>query len=255
MLSNKINFLKQINSDFLTLYVEDNEETRKETIEILENFLPAVISANNGEDGINLYKKHIQSKKLNAFDLIISDIKMPKLNGLDMIKEIKQLTPSIPVIILSAYNNKNYFLDAINVIGVDSFLIKPFSLNELINVLFRIIYKQYQKDIFVLQDVFMEIENDIISIGKNYYYDYLNASLFYKGSMIKLSKNEHLFLKILIDARGRNVSFNTIEHLIWPDSSINNHSLRSLVYRLRSKINPEIIVTIPSFGYKLSVLT
>ena len=184
MTNNKVDFLKNINSDFLTLYVEDDEQTRIQTVKVLESFLPAVITSKDGEEGLELFKKHIYNKEMNNIDLIISDIRMPKINGLEMIKEIKDISPSMPVILLSAHHNKEYFLEAINIIGVDSFLLKPYTLEQVVNVLFQTIQKQYKSNIFTLKDAFMEIENDIVPIGKSYYYDYINESLFYKEDLI-----------------------------------------------------------------------
>jgi len=251
LLKKEIEFLKNIRVDFTTLYVEDNEEIRLQTINILNNFLPKVISASNGADGIELYKKYKDSDELKDIDLIISDIEMPKQNGLEMLAQIKEINPTIAIIIISAYSNTEYFLEAIN-IGIDNYLLKPYTSDEISSVLFKTIKKQYDANIHDVKNACNLIDNNLIYIGYGYSYNFIENLLFYKDSPVKLSKKETTFFKILLEAKGSVVSAYAIECHIWPDTSINNHSLRALVYRLRAKLNCELIETLPSFGYRLS---
>lgn len=120
------------------LYVEDNKEARESTQSILKEFFNIVIIAVDGEDGL----KKFQSNEIN---LIITDINMPKLNGLDMIEKIKKIDIDVSIIILSAYNESIYFIDSIKY-GTDGYLLKPIVMEQFLGVLKKIIDKFQLKE-------------------------------------------------------------------------------------------------------------
>jgi PAS domain S-box-containing protein len=115
------------------LYVEDNKEARESTISILEEFFPTIIIGVNGEDGLNKFKE-------NEIDLIITDINMPKMNGLEMIDEVNAIDKNIPILVLSAYNESGYFMESIKV-GVDGYLLKPIEIEQFLGVLEKVVEK------------------------------------------------------------------------------------------------------------------
>lgn len=99
------------------LFVEDNESIRTLYLKWLNKRVNRVYFASNGQEGLELYLKHKP-------DLLITDISMPLINGLDMIRKIKLIDPGLYVIVMSAYSFKEYFLEAIS-LGVNGYLIKP----------------------------------------------------------------------------------------------------------------------------------
>jgi len=121
------------------LYVEDNQEARESTIMILEEFFDDITIAINGEDGYEKFKED------GAFDLIITDINMPVLNGLDMIAKIREIDKNISILVLSAYNESGFFMDSIK-LGVEGYLLKPIDMNQFIGVLQKVIEKLKLKD-------------------------------------------------------------------------------------------------------------
>ena len=124
----------QYSNNLKILYVEDDEFIRESTIEMLKEFFNNIIVAVDGEDGLNKFKEN------KNIDLIITDINMPKLNGLDMIKQIKKLDEDIFVIALSAHNEVDYFIKSIEY-QIDGYLFKPFEIESFINTLSGIIKK------------------------------------------------------------------------------------------------------------------
>lgn len=86
------------------LYVEDNEQTRLQAIKVFDNFFEYITVAVNGEDGLNQYK----DKPSDYYDLIISDINMPSMNGMDMAKAILKINKYQNILFLTAYNNSDY---------------------------------------------------------------------------------------------------------------------------------------------------
>lgn len=105
------------------LFVEDNETIRFLYNRLLSKRVARFYIGENGLEGLKLYKEHKP-------DLIITDISMPVMDGLEMIRHIKAITPDIKVIVMSAYSIKEYFLEAIN-LGVNGYLIKPVEAKKL----------------------------------------------------------------------------------------------------------------------------
>lgn len=90
-----------------------------------------IIYAKDGEEGLRFYKKENP-------DIIVTDISMPKKDGIEMIKEIRKENKEIPIIITTSHDEERYFLDAIDV-GVDKFLIKPLKKEKLFDALEKVI--------------------------------------------------------------------------------------------------------------------
>jgi len=120
------------------LYVEDSQNVRKSTLITLEEFFDDIIVAVDGVDG---YEKFQHSK----IDIIITDVNMPRLSGLQMAKKIKYLDKDIPILIFSAYNDPDFLLDAIK-IGIDDYLIKPIQIEQFENVLYKSVYTLMLKE-------------------------------------------------------------------------------------------------------------
>jgi signal transduction histidine kinase len=99
------------------LYVEDDKDIRDNIFTYLSRRIETVLVAEDGEIGLELFKIHRP-------DLVISDIRMPKLDGIEMSKRIKSIDPDVSIIIMSAFSDVNYLLDSIN-IGIDQYIIKP----------------------------------------------------------------------------------------------------------------------------------
>jgi len=130
----EINQILKYTKKLNVLFVEDDNVAREELTNIFKRFFNSVVTACNGEEGL---------KKFNSdIDLVITDINMPKMNGLDMIIKIKTIEPNINTIILSAYNETEYFINAI-LIGVNGFMLKPFVLDQFVSTLNNI-YKDLE---------------------------------------------------------------------------------------------------------------
>lgn len=233
-------FFERIDKNFTTLYVEDNEDVRKQTIKMLKNLLPVIISAKDAEEALETYKLHKYSNDLYNINLIITDIQMPKGNGINLICKIKDITPDIPVIILSAHSNTEFFLNAINN-GVDGYLLKPYLLKDIADVLVKTIKKYYFKP------------NKII-FEKNYFWDCENSILVHKDETVKLTKNELKLIKYLLSSNKNVKPSEDIESYVFEDYLSNNKRVRNLISRLNSKLETNIVESIYGLGYKIKSL-
>lgn len=246
MIDEQLDFFNNLDKNFIALFIEDNEETRKNTTLLLKNLIPNIESAKDGIEGLEIFNNHKHSKDKRDFDLIITDIEMPRKDGLSMLSEIKTISPNLPIVIISAYDNSEYFLEAINV-GINNYILKPYTIEKLTNIL----YTSLQTYVKKTDSIETKLDKNImINIGLDYLYDNFNKTLYYQNKFIKISKKENDLIEILLKFKGNSVSYKTVEHYIWGDS-VNTHSLKSLVYRLRLKLDNDIVETTSNFGYKL----
>ncbi len=122
----KISELKGIS----VLYVEDDDETREELALVLQNWFKHFYVARDGQEGLRLYKEYRP-------DIVISDIQMPKMNGLSMSADIKQINPGQEVVILSAYNDVEFLFRALE-LDIKHYITKPISIERLLDKLLEI---------------------------------------------------------------------------------------------------------------------
>ncbi len=230
--------LQKYSSNLKVLYVEDNEEFAKSTCEILENFFFLVDLAINGEDGLQKYINYF-NKYDNYYDIVITDICMPKINGLELTKRVYKLNNNQPVIVVSAHDESKYLLEFIN-IGIEHFIVKPFDLNEIVEVLYNSLVK--------INNV-----NPVIELINNFTWNQKDKILFYKDNIIKLTKKEILFIQILIKNGNSISSIDEILNNIWDETiyEISTDVLNPVISRLRKKLPEKLIKSIYGLGYKL----
>jgi len=112
-----------MNNNLSILYVEDEDGIRAQLTRFLEYFSTSLYLAKNGEEGLELYKEYTP-------DIVISDIKMPIMNGIDMVKQIKNINPKQHIIFTTAHSESGFFIDAIDM-HVDGYILKPIILDKL----------------------------------------------------------------------------------------------------------------------------
>jgi CheY-like chemotaxis protein len=110
-------------SELVVLYAEDDESIREQIAHFLSHRCARLILAENGREALDLY--HAQRP-----DLIVSDILMPEMDGLELATTIKAGNPAIPIILTTAFNDADYLVRAIE-IGIDEYVLKPVSLEKL----------------------------------------------------------------------------------------------------------------------------
>ena len=148
--------------DISVLYVEDDPATREELVEILQRRVREVCTARDGSEGLALYRER-------APDLVVTDIRMPVMDGLTMARTIRKENRGALIIVTTAHIDTPYMLDAI-AIGVDQYVVKPVNVEKLDGALdkcaeiieYRRAHKQYlaerDKLITELQKALAEIK-------------------------------------------------------------------------------------------------
>lgn len=221
------------NSKIKILVVEDDEITRENSIEFLENFFENIYEANNAIDALKIYYE------INP-EIIITDIQMPKLNGLEFIKQIRLKNRKTQVIVLSAYSNKEYLFKAIE-LQLVKYLTKPINEYEL---------KEALKS--CIQNIEDESSN-IYKLSTNTTFDTYNHSLKIDEKLIKLRIKESKLLTLLLKNQTRYVTYEEIENFVWSDSVMSKDALKSLVKTLKQKLLNNTISNLSGIGYKIEL--
>lgn len=131
------------------LYVEDDEMIRSNLVPCFENIFNSTEVAFNGQMGLEKYKESLDKNK--PFDLIITDVNMPYLNGIDMMREIKLLNPEVPCVITTAFTDSRSLLESLN-IGINNFAIKPFKMIRLLDEIEKAYTPVYYKSLLDIKN-------------------------------------------------------------------------------------------------------
>ncbi len=118
-----IKLLKSIAQNISILYVEDDDDLRDSIGRYLQKIFNDVTLAVNGQNGLDCYQQ-------NHYDIVMTDIEMPLMNGLEMAKKIKNINSDQEIIVISAYSESTYLIDAIR-LGISDYIIKPIDFNQI----------------------------------------------------------------------------------------------------------------------------
>lgn len=225
------NILKNLN----VLYIEDEENIRLNIKKVLLLLCKNVFDTGSVEGAKEILEKQ-------RIDIIISDINLPKQNGLDFVEEIRKINKKIPVILLSAYTETNYLLKATKLKLID-YLTKPVNFETLNQALLKCAEDIYENAMF------------IISFQNKIQYNVLNKKLEDSNKQeINLTSKEVALLDYFIKNNTRVISHEELKNNIWEDSyETTDSALKNLLNKLRKKIGKDSISNISGVGYKLNI--
>lgn len=218
---------------YTILYIEDDEGVRRINSSFLTRMFNELYEAKDGEEGYALYKKYHP-------DIILTDINMPKLDGISLAKKIREDDKTTKIIISTAFSDKNYLLDAIE-LQLEKYLIKPLTSRNLLPALTKAVEGLEKK-----KDVKFYLNDD-------FYFDDKSSMFYLNEEVLDLTKKELLFLKLLVTNQNRVVSYEEIEKFVWEEEYMSLNSLRTTIGFLRKKIPFNCIKNISNMGYKLNL--
>lgn len=211
------------------LYAEDDQVIRESISRILEIFFGKVVVAKDGMEAIQLFES-------NNISVVVLDYVMPFLDGYDVAKHIRNINKTIPIVIASAYTDQEKLLKVMN-LNLISYLEKPILKKALLEVLEKVVKTLKQNNLLV------------VKIDEKYSYNYITKTAYDQHNQeISLSKNEVDFLEMLLSNPNFLFTKQMIEDRIFQAQTEEN-TLRNMIYRLRKKIDTEVIVTVKDLGY------
>jgi len=193
-----------------------------------------VISVEDGTDAIHTIDEE-------RFDLYILDIHLPHVDGLELIKYIRQKDTFAPIIIITASIELENFKTAYQN-GCDEYIKKPFYLEELEIRINRLLAKSSSRD-------------DIMHITPNITYDFEHEELIIDGEIKRLRKKERRLLNILLKNINKTTRFEIIENYVWENEIKESYPLRQLVNDLRKVFDngDKFIFADKGMGYRFEI--
>ena len=218
------------------LYVEDEEEIRDEVAQVLSLLSNKVITANDGDEA---YKIFCEIKP----QMIITDIEMPRTNGIEFAKKVREKDLQVPIIMFTAYTNTDYLLPAAN-LNIQAYLVKPLESKSLREALYNVV-----EILQLTANLTYHISNDLI-------YDKVNGVFLYQEKdTIKLNKKEKNLMDLLIGNKDRVITYAEIENYVWKDFDevMTSMALRTIIKNLRRKTPIDFLENISGQGYRLNI--
>jgi DNA-binding response OmpR family regulator len=207
------------------LLLEDNHRLNNSIVKRLEL---KGYDVHSFEDGLEALENAFE-----GFDCFILDINVPSLDGINILKEIRENNPLVPVVIISSNIDLDTIKDAYGS-GCDDYLKKPFYIDELEMKIEKL----------------CKLDKKTIPLEQGFKYDLESRELFFEDKEVKLTKKETLLLHFFLTNPNKKLSYDQISDYVWQGEINTTDSLRTLVMRLRKKLPKECLETLVDFGYK-----
>jgi two-component system response regulator VanR len=208
------------------LLVEDEVVIRTNIVATLRFFFKEVYSAKDGFDGLTQAQRYLP-------DIIMSDLKMPSMGGLEMLQRLKASGNDAYMIILSAHTDTDLLLQALHQ-GVDRYIVKPLD----------------ERRLFESFDAYLEAHRPLITpLTEHLTINLESHHIIKKQENLPLSPKEARLLKLLLTNQHRVYSYAEIEDYVWGENSMSLSALRSVVRDLRKKLGKRYVHNRSMIGY------
>ncbi len=235
--------LYKISSNKSILFVEDDSILRQSAEIMFKELFALVDTAADGCEALLKYRNYYNENR-RYYDIVITDIMMPSMDGIALTSELYQLKKDQSIIVISAHNDSDYLIQLIN-LGVDSFIQKPFTTQEMLNKMHAVCVSLENSS---------NSEDNKIPLKENYTWCHNAKCMLHHNKEIKLTKNEKHLLYLLFSDTMTTFKATEIYEFINSDTEeqLNINSLKSLIKRLRKKIPTALIENIYAEGYKIN---
>lgn len=218
-------FLEQLKTKKI-LCVEDENAIRELIVNTLKFYFMEVFEAQSGKEAYEIYEE-------NKIDILLTDIQMSNINGIELIKNIRKKDKNIAIVVLTAYSNEEYLMDLIN-LNILHYILKPLNHKKLNIALIKYVDEFCSKNINLTDDIILDL---------------VRRELVYYKKHIVLTKKEKDFLMILYQNKNKIISYEKIEYELWFEKDMTQNALKSFIKKLRAKLPYNIIKNIPQEGY------
>lgn len=213
------------------LYVDDDKVACENMEKTLSYFFKNVFIEHNGLNALDTYKKE-------SIHLLLVDYDMPIMNGLSFLQEIRQLSKSIPAVIISSYSDKEKLLKAMK-LNLVAYLVKPLEFSDLKNILNECAEWMHKHGLLK------------VSISNNCIYDYSTKTILINDEdIVALTSFEYRIFELLLTNKNKVVSFDEIFYVL-DNEQTNKKSLTSIIYKINKKVTTPVIKNIKDVGYTI----
>ena len=206
------------------LLLEDNKKLNEAITKRLNLKGYNVLSFLDGKDAYEMVTE--------GFSCFILDINVPNIDGIKILKKIREYYNSLPVIIISASVELDVIKQAYD-FGCNDFLKKPFFIDEL----------------EIKIEKLCNIQNDKIYFDENSYFDFKSSLVSINDEESRLTKKEKLLLNLFLTKKNQLISYESIENYVWEGNFASLESIRSLIRRVRKILDKDYIQTVVDTGY------
>ena len=213
------------------MYIEDDEKIQASITKVLHYFSSHIKAITSAEEALICYEDFKP-------DIIICDINLPGMNGIEFIKKLRSFDTHTQIFILSAYTDKTYLMDAIKLSLVD-YLTKPIDFYILEKTL-----KEAAKRVLQQKTLYVNFIT-----GATYYYQ--DRRINYQEDIYTLTTKEVKLLDYLIANKMRMTSKEELKSMLWDEDMASESAFKSLINKLRLKIGKEAIENISGIGYRI----
>jgi len=211
------------------LIVEDDSSTLKWLVRVLSIYFKKVYGASDAMEALDIFNT-------NQISIVLSDIQMPNVDGLNFLQKIMSLNPSTLRIIMTAFNNPTYINRAIQS-EVNFYLKKPIDIDDLLLTIALNLNKK---------------PNNIYNLGEDFFYDIKQKVVTKDKKTITLTKKEILFIELLLKKINSVITIQEIENYVWNEPT-SVDAIRMVLVGLRKKLYPKFVENIKGIGYKLII--
>ena len=210
------------------LFLEDNEEFAKNTIEFLNNFFKKIYYSCDIKSALEIVDD-------NKIDCMIVDVRLKDGNGLEFIKKLREENNMTPAIVLSAYKDEELLLKAIP-LNILSYEIKPLNYDGFMNLLEKISHSLQVKDFY--------------KISEKITYDYKSKVLLDGSNEVGLTKKEIIFLEFMMKKSPEIITYEMLQINVYEEEFMSPSAIKNLILRLRRKVSHKFIASVAGVGYK-----
>ncbi len=215
---------------YTLLCVEDDIDTLLELTSFFGRYFAQAYPAVNATDAWEQFCKHSQA-------VVFCDIVMSGGSGIELAKKIKQMSPETIIVFLSGKTDPDTLIETILIKPLD-FIPKPIKFSRLIEMLTKIAD---------------ELSFEPIALKDKIAIDFKAMQIVTDQKTIDITAKEAKLLKLLCDNQGHTVEYETIQKIVWGGEEMSESSLKSLLYRIRSKLGKEKIKTLSGVGIRLEI--
>lgn len=206
------------------LLLEDNKKLNSTIKKRLELKGYKVFDFTDGQDVYNSITE--------GFSCFILDINVPNIDGIKILKKIREFYTDVPVIIISGTVELDIIKEAYD-FGCNDYLKKPFFIDELEIKIERL----------------CKIKDELINFDEDCYFDYKSSTITIEGNIQRLTKKERLLMNLFLTKKNHVLTYEAIENYVWEGAFASIESIRSLIRRLRKVVQKDYIQTVVDTGY------